>query len=558
MARTLGRYRLIEPIATGGMAEVWRAEAPGAEGFVKEVALKLVRADQRSRSDFVRMFIREARLASRLTHANVVQVFDFDRVGDEYYIAMELVRGRTLREVVDRCRAEGIRFGLGRAVQVCAEVARGLSYAHRLEEGGQPVGLVHRDVSPQNVLVSFEGEVKLADFGIARALGADETVAGSLKGKLSYMAPEQARGERVDARADVFALGALLWELCTGRRLFARDNDAATLSALLSDEPVSAPSSWNELVPPELDALVLAALECDPARRTGSAEELAAGLSSVAHQLTVDGAGSDLRALMGRLWPRGGAAPRAGEELAEPPAPQAVGERKEATAPTLTLPEGRKLRRRRRVAILSGVALSCALVAGATFAWHRSSALSRERAEAAAAPVEAPVAAGPQPGGSEGEQTSTSLPTAGIAQDVVAPPAPAPSDTPVRQQPLPYAAQDAVAPRATAPSGSASERGVPVVAGPIASTLDDDPRAARRGEMSARPLVAPAAHVKVLVSPWALLRVDGAPAGEAPLERALKPGRRRLRASHPTLGEDAIEVELRPGQRFVWQVHLAR
>ncbi|HEX7489467.1 MAG TPA: serine/threonine-protein kinase, partial [Anaeromyxobacteraceae bacterium] len=215
--RAFGKYRLLEPVATGGMAEVWRAEAPGAEGFVKEVALKLIRGDHDARGDFVRMFIQEARLASRLTHANIVQVFEFDQVDGRYYIAMELVRGRTLREVVDRCRELGVRLGLARAVHVCAEVARALGYAHRLEDGGRPAGLVHRDVSPQNVLISFEGEVKLTDFGIARALGASEVTApGTVKGKLAYMAPEQARGEPVDQRADVFALGAMLYHLLAG------------------------------------------------------------------------------------------------------------------------------------------------------------------------------------------------------------------------------------------------------------------------------------------------------------------------------------------------------
>src|SRR5512146_3182068 len=163
------------------MAEVWRAEAPGPEGFVKEVALKLIRGDHDARGDFVHMFIQEARLASRLAHGNIVQVFEFDQVQGRYYIAMELVRGRTLRQVVDRCRELGVRFGLARAVHVCAEMARALAYAHRLDDAGRPAGLVHRDVSPQNVLLSVEGEVKLTDFGIARALGtADVTSPGAV------------------------------------------------------------------------------------------------------------------------------------------------------------------------------------------------------------------------------------------------------------------------------------------------------------------------------------------------------------------------------------------
>jgi hypothetical protein len=307
--RTFGKFLLLEQIGSGGMAEVWRAELPGPEGFVKDVALKLIRAGSEGRPEWVRMFAQEARLASRLTHANVVQVFDFGEFEGRHYIAMELVRGRTLREVLRRCREMGLRLGVARAVHVCAEVARGLAYAHRYEEGGRPMGIVHRDVSPQNVLLSFEGEVKLADFGIARALGvAEATAPGTVKGKAAYMAPEQARGEPVDGRVDVFALGVILWELCAGRRLFARDSDAATLSALLSATPPALPSTWNDAAPPELDALVLAALERDPARRTGSAEELVAALAAIRLRMAAaneDDLHLDLRAFMRRLWPEG-------------------------------------------------------------------------------------------------------------------------------------------------------------------------------------------------------------------------------------------------------------
>src|SRR5512142_755992 len=257
------------------MADVWRAEVPLAAGVVKEVALKLVRGEHQASGDFVRMFVEEARLACRLSHANVVQVFEFDQVDGQYYLAMELVRGRHLGLVAERAREAGVRMGLPRTVHVIAEAAKALAYVHRVGEGGRPLGLVHRDVSPHNLLLSFEGEVKLADFGIARAMSlAGLTEPGTLKGKIAYMAPEQAAGEPVDARADVFSLGVILWELCAGRRLFARDSEAATLTALLGTEPISPPSAWNEAVPPELDAAVLAAVERSRERRTASAEEL--------------------------------------------------------------------------------------------------------------------------------------------------------------------------------------------------------------------------------------------------------------------------------------------
>jgi serine/threonine-protein kinase len=289
------------------MADVYRAEAPGLAGFRKEVAIKVIRPGFGGRSEFVRMFINEAQLASRLNHANIVQVFDFDQVEGQYYIAMEFVRGRTLLEIMDACRERGLWLDLPQSLHICAQVASALSYAHRLTDAGRPLSLVHRDVSPQNVLVSFEGEVKLADFGIAYAMGASGmTAPGIVKGKLAYMAPEQARAERVDPRADVFALGVVAWELCTGNDLFARDSDAASLAAVLGPQPVIAPpSNWNPKVSPELDLAIMAALERDRERRTGSAEELATQLSEVLLKVVRSSAETDLRKLMRRLWPEG-------------------------------------------------------------------------------------------------------------------------------------------------------------------------------------------------------------------------------------------------------------
>ncbi len=304
--RVFGRYQLLEPLASGGMAEVWRARATGPAGVEKEVALKLVRGEHGASSDFARMLVEEARLAARLTHANVVQVFELVEAGGRHAIAMELVRGHDLGRVLEQARQAGVRLGLPRALHLCVEVARGLDYAHRLADGGRPLGVVHRDVSPHNVLVSFEGEVKLADFGIARAMSqAGLTDPGTVKGKVAYMAPEQARGEPLDARADVFALGVLCWELCAGRRLFARDGDAATLAALLAPEPVSPPSAWNEAVPPELDEALLAALARDPEVRTASAGELGSALAAVLLRLVRSPQDLDLRAFMRQLWPEG-------------------------------------------------------------------------------------------------------------------------------------------------------------------------------------------------------------------------------------------------------------
>jgi serine/threonine-protein kinase len=390
--RVFGRYQLLEPLASGGMAEVWRARAAGPAGVEKEVALKLVRGEHGAASGFARMLVEEARLAARLTHANVVQVFELVEEGGHHAIAMELVRGHDLGRVLEQARQAGVRLGLPRALHLCVEVARALDYAHRLADGGRPLGVVHRDVSPHNVLVSFEGEVKLADFGIARAMSrAGLTDPGTVKGKLAYMAPEQARGEPLDARADVFSLGVLAWELCAGRRLFVRDSDAATLAVLLAPEPPSPPSAWNEAVPPELDAAILGALAHQPAARTGSAGELGSALAAVLLRLTRSPEDLDLRAFMRQLWPEGPVSAAPPERTAVRPAAAAPST---AAAPEATRTVGPRLAGRARWRA-AGLA-----IAGALLALGLGGALDA-RSRRQAAPPSAPAAA-PGPDGAAG------------------------------------------------------------------------------------------------------------------------------------------------------------
>ncbi|HEY1417372.1 MAG TPA: serine/threonine-protein kinase [Myxococcaceae bacterium] len=261
----VGRYVIRRKLAEGGMAEIFLAQSHGPEGFEKQVVIKRIRSALADDPSFVQMFIAEARVASKLNHANVVHIFDFDRHEDSYYLAMEYVRGKSLAELHRRARLLGRPFPPVLAAQICLEVARGLAYAHRLTEHGQSLGLVHRDVTPHNVLISYEGAVKLTDFGIAKASNRAST-AGMLKGKFAYMAPEQARGEAVDARTDLFALGITLWELLTGNRLFDGDSDVAVLRAVQERE-IQSPSALNRLVDPALAEVVLTSLQRDPIRR---------------------------------------------------------------------------------------------------------------------------------------------------------------------------------------------------------------------------------------------------------------------------------------------------
>ncbi|MGZ3460262.1 MAG: protein kinase domain-containing protein, partial [Archangium sp.] len=275
---SIGKYVVKSMLAEGGMAEIYLAASTGPEGFAKEVVIKRVRSFLSKDEGFVQMFIAEARLASGLNHANVVQIFDFDKHEDSYYLAMEYVYGCSLWDLRKRCREKGVRVPPVLVAHIGAQVAAGLHCAHRLKSpDGELLHLVHRDVTPHNVLLSFDGAVKLTDFGIAKASN-KLTQPGVLKGKFAYMSPEQARGEPVDARTDVFALGVVLWEMLTGGRLFDGESDIAVLRAV-QESAIARPARLNPDVPEDLDEVVCTALERDPEARYQSAGELERALA---------------------------------------------------------------------------------------------------------------------------------------------------------------------------------------------------------------------------------------------------------------------------------------
>ena len=260
------------------MAEVYLAQATGPEGFSKDVVIKVVRSFLASDQQFVDMFINEARLSSRLNHANVVQIFDFGKHEQSYFIAMEYVRGTSLFDLRKRCRDRGIPFPPTLVAEIGAQVARGLQYAHSLSDKGKLLAIVHRDVTPHNVLLSFDGAVKLTDFGIAKA-STTHTAPGVLKGKFAYMAPEQARGEMVDSRTDIFALAVVLWEMLTGGRLFDGDSELAVLRAV-QESLIAPPNRLNPDVPAELSDIILKALSRPPDERHSTAFEFEKALAT--------------------------------------------------------------------------------------------------------------------------------------------------------------------------------------------------------------------------------------------------------------------------------------
>ena len=256
-----GDYTLFKKLAAGGMGEVFLARQERGAGFERYVAIKRILPELSDDDEFVRMFLDEARLAARLSHPNVVQIYDLGICGDQYYIAMEFLEGRDLRRIMGRLATYNRALPGAHAIQIIYGAAEGLHYAHNLKDAyGKPLNIIYRDVSPQNIFVSFHGTVKVLDFGIAKAEARSvRTRTGGLKGKYPYLSPEQVRGDAIDHRSDIFSLGTVLWEVTVGRRLFKRENDLLTLQAVLRCE-IPPPSTLMNKYPPELEAIVMKAL----------------------------------------------------------------------------------------------------------------------------------------------------------------------------------------------------------------------------------------------------------------------------------------------------------
>lgn len=279
---TDGRIVPLARLGVGGMGEVLLAQRTGAHGFEKLIAVKTIRADRAQHDDARRMFTDEARLLARLDHPAIAQVYDLGEQDGILYLTMEYVPGIALGTFLTRRKAP---LPPGIAAQIVAAAARGLHAAHELSDhDGHSLGVVHRDISPQNIMLTFDGRVKVLDFGVAwmRNREAQSTDTGAVKGKLSYLAPEQIRSEPVDRRTDVYALSIVLWELLTARRLFG--GDGSSLAAALRRPRVGKPSSREKAVSPELDQIVMRGLESDPAERWPDARSLALALEEEARR----------------------------------------------------------------------------------------------------------------------------------------------------------------------------------------------------------------------------------------------------------------------------------
>jgi TonB family protein len=321
-----GQYVLVEKIATGGMAEVWKARMRGVEGFQKIVAIKKILPHLSDNQDFIEMFIDEAKLAAQLNHNNIIHIYDLGKIQSSYYIAMEYIDGFDLKTILRRGQERDHPMAVELALFIASKIASALDYAHRKKDFEErEMGLVHRDVSPQNVLISQEGDIKLCDFGIAKAASkASHTQAGALKGKLQYMSPEQAWGRHIDRRSDVFALATVLFELLTGRKLFTGDNELSILEQV-REARVQAPSEFNDEVTPDIDKIVLKALNKDPGLRYQTAGEMARDLDAILYSFRPTPTSADLAIYMHRLsTPEQVIAHHEAFEAPVPPPPAAV------------------------------------------------------------------------------------------------------------------------------------------------------------------------------------------------------------------------------------------
>jgi serine/threonine-protein kinase len=460
----LGRYEILAPIAVGGMARVWAARLKGSRGFSKLVAIKTMRPDVSDDVRFEQMFLDEAQIASRIRHGNVVTILDLGEQHNLLYLVMEYVDGVALSEL-RRAGEIPLRF----ALRIIADTAAGLHAAHRLQsDDGILLGLVHRDVSPQNILVSYDGSVKVTDFGIAKAAGrASATTHGTLKGKPAFMAPEQLEGAEIDARADVFTLGIVAYQLVCGFHPFRGENDLATVKNICSQRPIRSPSAVNREVDKQLEQVILRALERDPARRFQSAAELEHAIDDVMRRARRP-RDDELAALMEKLVGEPGrqrrqtleramalADQRTLESQALQQPPPSIATSSERTSGVIGTPLAYAAQPSRRgswrpwtfAALALGVLVLAAVVT--------TLVLTKKPRGTENAPAAIPIAAS-----TELPRSSTGLPVTAPPAPASGPPRPATARTPVTRRAAPGPSASAAAPK---PSSAPRQAPVPVM-----------------------------------------------------------------------------------------------
>ncbi|HEY2745690.1 MAG TPA: serine/threonine-protein kinase [Polyangia bacterium] len=407
-----GKYELITHLASGGMADIFLCRARGIQGFEKLAIIKRVRQDRAFDKKTVDLFLDEARLAASLQHPNIVQVFEFGIVEGSYFLAMEYVHGEDVHALLKRMRETKAAVPLAEVLAIVVGVCQGLHYAHEcVGPNGRALGIVHRDISPSNVLISYDGAVMITDFGIAKATSrSSETTTGTVRGKLAYMSPEQCRGLALDRRSDIFAIGTLLHELSTGKALFGATSDFEVMKKIVEDG-VRPPSAEVAGYPRELDAIVLKALARDPAQRYATARELQLDIErfAVEHKLAISSArlaGFMQRQFADRIaeWRERAALDYAARAATARPPSAEVEIIAADAAPTMSdAPAVPRSRRRARAGIIAGLAAVAAIVvvqrqlASSHAAAAAPPAFASSTVAAAPAPVPPPVVPVPAP-----------------------------------------------------------------------------------------------------------------------------------------------------------------
>jgi serine/threonine-protein kinase len=562
MTTPIGKYKLVRLIASGGMAEVYLARQAGAAGFEKLVCLKRILPHLARDKQFVEMFLNEARLAARLDHPNIVSIFDLGEANGNYFIAMEFIDGPSLRAAAKRALERGERLPIPEIVKIISMAAAGLHYAHELTDGrGKPLGLVHRDISPDNVLVHRNGATKVVDFGIAKAAdSSSSTRIGTLKGKVAYMPPEQLRGDPLDRRTDVFALGVVLYELLAGQRPWAGASDVSLIGRIMTEAPPPL-STPRPDAPAGLVAVLDRALAKDREARYASCHDLQADLEALLVSLgqTItqarisdfakayadpiaapdENTGAAMQALEAEMNGTGAVRPVPGRRV--------PGQPREPRTVVLPPPPARD---RRGVAYGVAAFLSVAAVGAAggyVFLMRRGEPppdpVPVERVavvETAPSPAipekkeEPPqVQEKPRPAGTE-------PPPAAVAAD----PGPAKTALPT-QPPPPIPAPPAPSLAAPAPAPAAPAAKPPEAVPPPQAAVATAPKARPRRPpqpvpAAESPVVTAKGELVLLIRPWAKVEVDGRDVGVTPLNEPLllAAGEHTVRLVNPDLGKD--------------------
>ena len=542
MTTPIGKYKLVRLIASGGMAEVYLARQAGAAGFEKLVCLKRILPHLARDKQFVEMFLNEARLAARLDHPNIVSIFDLGEANGNYFIAMEFIDGPSLRAAAKRALERGEWLPIPEIVKIVSMAAAGLHYAHELTEAdGKPLGLVHRDISPDNVLVHRNGAAKVVDFGIAKAANSSSsTRTGTLKGKVAYMPPEQLRGDPLDRRTDVFALGVVLYELLAGQRPWAGDSEVSLIGRIMTEVPPPL-STLRPDAPAGLVAVLDRALAKDREARYASCHDLQADLEALLVSLgqTItqarisdfakayadpiaapdENTGAAMQALEAEMNGTGPVRPV--------PARRAPGQPRESRTVVLPTPPARD---RRGVAYGVAAFLSVAAVGGAG-----GYVLLMRRGEPPPDPVPiervAVVETAPTPAAPEKKEEPPKV------QEKPKPAEPEPPPAAIAADPGPAQA----APPAPAPPAAEPQAAVPPPQAAAATAPKARPRKPPQQAVPAEvPVVTAKGELILLIRPWAKVEVDGRDVGVTPLNEPLllAAGEHTVRLINPDLGKD--------------------